>query len=193
MQLDTDWAGSYTAIRQALEKLPPTRRPFGVSAVEASHEAFYDADLPSTLALIELWWTGLKQKYQQFEVQPWLAEVNIVNPTIRWTLDTEDGILEIHATVFHEGESSAIPWGWLYVRRRNQQMFRICVSTFAYLQDTVRFYQTLAETPESQLHKVFAGDPTVMVINSDNDDTEFAHPEGGSAIFYIEEEERLEG
>jgi hypothetical protein len=32
-----------------------------------------------------------------------------------------------------------------------------------------------------------------MVINSDNDDTEFAHPEGGSAIFYIEEEERLEG
>jgi len=94
MQLDTDWAGSYTAIRQALEKLPPTRRPFGVSAVEASHEAFYDADLPSTLALIELWWTGLKQKYQQFEVQPWLVEVNIVNPTIRWTLDTEDGILE---------------------------------------------------------------------------------------------------
>jgi len=69
----------------------------------------------------------------------------------------------------------------------------MCVSTFAYLQDTVRFCQTLAETPESQLHKVFAGDPTVMVINSDDDDTEFAHPEGGSAIFYIEEEERLEG
>ena len=180
-ELKHDQEESLTIIREALEKLPPTRRPFGVSAVEATHEAFYDADLSSTLALIELWWEMLKQHYQQFEVQSWLAEVNIVNPTLVWTLDTEDSILETHATVLHEGESSAIPWGWLYVRRRNQQMFRICVSTPAYLQHIVRFYQTIAETPESELHKVFAGDHTVIVIDSDNDDTKFAHPEGGSA------------
>jgi len=178
---------SFAVIRAALETLPPSRRPFGASAVEAAHEAFYDADLPSTLALIELWWEGLSQRYQQFLMQSWLAEVNIVNPTMRWTLHEEDSIMEIHATVVHTGESSAIPWGWVYVRRRNQQSFRLCISTLTYIQDTMRFLQTLAETPESGVHKAFEGGPSARVISNDN--LKVAYDEGGSVIYYDEEDE----
>jgi hypothetical protein len=177
---------SLAVIRAALEALPPTRRPFGASALVETHEAFYDADLPSTLALIELWWDGLVQHYQQFQAQPWLTEVNIVNPTLEWTLSTDDGILEIHVTVAHAGESSALPWGWVYVRRRNQKSFRVCISTYAYISDTVRFLRTLAETPESEVHRVFEGDPSVRVISDDT--LKVAYQEDGWAIYYEEED-----
>jgi len=185
--LESNREKNLTVIRAGLETLPPTRRPFGASAIEATHEAFYDADLSSTLALIELWWDGLVHHYQQFQAQPWLTEVNIVNPTLAWALYTDDGILEIHATVAHAGESSALPWGWVYVRRRNQKSFRICISTYAYISDTVRFLRTLAETPESEVHKVFEGDPSVRVISDDT--LKVAYQEGGSATYYTEEEE----
>lgn len=183
--LASNWEKSFAVIRAALETLPPSRRLFGASAVEAAHEAFYDADLPSTLALIELWWEGLSQRYQQFLMQSRLAEVNILNPTLRWTLHEEDGIMEIHATVVHTGESSAIPWGWVYVRRRNQKSFRVCISTLTYIQDTMRFLQTLAETPESEVHKAFEGDPSVRAIGNNN--LKVAYCEGGSAIYYDED------
>ncbi len=84
------------------------------------------------------------------------------------------------------GESSALPWGWVYVRRRNQKFFRICISTYTYISDTVRFLRTLAETPESEVHKVFEGDPSVRIISDDN--LEVAYQENGSAIYYEEED-----
>jgi len=186
-KLGHDWREYHTLIREALEKLPPTRRPFGVSAVKAVHEAFYDADLPSTLTLIELWWEALEQRYQRLMAQPWLKEVNIVNPTLEWALDIEDGIMELYASVVHEGGASSIPWGWIYVRRRNQQVFRICMSTLAYIRDTLQFLQTLAETSESDLQEVFRGDPTVIIVG---DNLKVAYQEGGSAIYYLEDEER---
>lgn len=187
MQL-TDRQYFLAVVQEALEKLPVRKRcRLEKMAVKEHHEIFFEADLPATVALIQLWSSWLELQYQQFRSHSWLGEVSIINPTLCWFLDSEAEIIQIEVTLFHEGESSNMPWGWGMVCRRSAERFHVCMTTTDYLKDQVDFLQRLANTSPSELNEVFRDDPTVFSF--DEKSVQVSHEDERGGIYFIDTDE----